>query len=99
MDRRTLKNLVVGMLAAAVLAIGLGIDDLRIGVMVGVISAIAVLAVAAWSGRRGRHTPWPRASAQLAADHAVVLWKPGCLYCERLLLRLGNDPRLTWVNV
>lgn len=29
----------------------------------------------------------------------MVLWKPGCLYCERLLLHLRSDSRVTWVNV
>lgn len=49
--------------------------------------------------RRGRHTPWSRASSQVAPGHAVVFWKPGCTYCERLLRAVGNDKRITWVNV
>ena len=28
-----------------------------------------------------------------------MLWKPGCLYCERLLRQLRSDDRMTWVNV
>ena len=29
----------------------------------------------------------------------MVFWKPGCRYCERLLLALRGDDRITWVNV
>ncbi|RCS74726.1 hypothetical protein CIK68_06665 [Brachybacterium alimentarium] len=29
----------------------------------------------------------------------MVLWKPGCFYCERLMLQIGKDARVTWVNV
>lgn len=83
----------------AVLAIALTFEDLRPGVVGGVLITLAILAVTAWSRRRGRHTSWPRASAQLAAGRALVLWKPGCLYCERLLLQLRKDSRITWVNV
>ena len=38
-------------------------------------------------------------AAMDTAGHAVVLWKPICLYCERLLRAVGADPRVTWVNV
>ncbi|TRY18805.1 hypothetical protein FOJ82_06750 [Tessaracoccus rhinocerotis] len=49
--------------------------------------------------RGGRHTPWERARRLVAPGHAVVFWKPGCSYCERLLRALGDDSRVTWVNV
>lgn len=49
--------------------------------------------------RRGRHTPWEEARERLAPGHAVVFWKPGCIYCERLLRALGDDRHITWVNV
>ena len=29
----------------------------------------------------------------------MVFWKPGCMYCERLLHAMGRDARVTWVNV
>ena len=29
----------------------------------------------------------------------MVLWKPGCTYCERLLLQLRGTPGISWVNV
>ncbi|GAA1489280.1 glutaredoxin family protein [Brachybacterium sacelli] len=99
MHRGTLPTLVVGTLAVAALALVLGADDHRDGVIVGVVGELGVIAVALWSGRRGRHTPWPRAMAALAPGRALVLWKPGCLYCERLMLQLRKDPRVIWVNV
>lgn len=49
--------------------------------------------------RRGRHTPWATARGLVAPEHAVVFWKPGCMYCERLLHAVGKDDRITWVNV
>lgn len=49
--------------------------------------------------RRGRHTPWQQARGLVAPGHAVVLWKPGCTFCERLLLAVGSNDRISWVNV
>lgn len=50
-------------------------------------------------GRTGRHVPWAQAKSRVTDGHAVVFWKPGCWYCERLLLTTGSDPSITWVNV
>lgn len=99
MDRRTLKSLAVGLLAVAALAVVLGSEDRREGLVVGVAGAVAVIVLTLWSGRRGRHISWSRSIELLEQGHAVVLWKPGCLYCERLMLQIGRDPRVTWVNV
>ena len=60
---------------------------------------VAGLLLLALLVRRGRHTPWQVARERLESGGAVVLWKPGCTYCERLLLALRDDARLTWVNV
>ena len=49
--------------------------------------------------RTGRHTPWSQARGRVAPGHAVVLWKPGCAFCELLLRAVGDDARVTWVNV
>ncbi|AXK46298.1 glutaredoxin family protein [Brachybacterium saurashtrense] len=89
------------LIAAGVLAMAvtIGVDDLRGGLVAGALGLLAVGALALWWGRRGRHTPWPRAEALRAEGQAVVLWKPGCMYCEMLLLQLRDDPRVTWVNV
>ena len=57
------------------------------------------LALVALNGRRGKHTSWERAERCIAPGHAVVFWKPGCMYCERLLHAMGRDARVTWVNV
>ncbi|ATG50773.1 hypothetical protein CFK38_03980 [Brachybacterium vulturis] len=91
----------LALVAVAILAMAavMAMDDLRQGIIAGVLGALVLAGAAVWSGRRGRHTPWARAEARISPDHAVVLWKPGCLYCERLLLQLGKDPRVTWVNV
>ncbi|MGO1926692.1 MAG: glutaredoxin family protein [Brachybacterium tyrofermentans] len=99
MDRRTLSSLAVGLGGVVVVAVVLGLEDLRAGVLTGVVGVVVVLGLTFWSARRGRHTPWPRAAEDLAAGCAVVLWKPGCVYCERLLLQIRSDPRVTWVNV
>lgn len=86
-------------LAILALAVVIGSGDLRQGLLVGTTGGLVLAAVTVWSGRRGRHIPWSRARRTITTDHAVVLWKPGCLYCERLLLQLRGDPQVTWVNV
>lgn len=45
------------------------------------------------------HVDWEQAQRDLAAGNAVVFWKPGCAFCEFLLLRLRSEERVTWVNV
>ncbi|MGO1200371.1 MAG: glutaredoxin family protein [Dermabacteraceae bacterium] len=95
-QRWSLAAVALGVLA---MAVTIGIDDLRQGILAGAVGALVVAVLAVWSGRRGRHTPWQLAAARIAPDHAVVLWKPSCLYCERLLLQLRSDPRVTWVTV
>ncbi|WP_420176451.1 glutaredoxin domain-containing protein [Luteococcus sp. OSA5] len=32
-------------------------------------------------------------------DHAIVYWRPGCPYCESLLRGLGDDERISLVNI
>ncbi|NLE97934.1 MAG: hypothetical protein GX596_08090 [Propionibacterium sp.] len=63
-----------------------------------VIALLAAL-LGAYMLRRGRHTPWVVADARRGPGHAVVFWKPGCMYCERLLRALRRDHDITWVNV
>ncbi|WP_114854101.1 hypothetical protein [Brachybacterium sp. YJGR34] len=99
MPRSQLASLLVVAAVILAMAVVMGIDDLGSGITAGVLGLLVVGALALWTGRRGRHTPWPRAAAQRAPEHAVVLWKPGCLYCETLLVQLRGDPRITWVNV
>ena len=64
-----------------------------------VFMAAVGLALVALNGRRGRHTSWAEAQDLLGMGHAVVFWKPGCSFCERLLRAVGDDDRVTWVNV
>lgn len=64
-----------------------------------VFMALVGLALVALNGRRGKHTSWRKAQGSIAPGHAVVFWKPGCVYCERLLHAVGKDSRVTWVNV
>ncbi len=62
-------------------------------------TGVVGLGFLAFSARRGRHTPWAKARQLVGPGHAVVFWKPGCMYCERLLRAIGRDDRVTWVNV
>lgn len=100
MTRRQRWTLLLMTLAILVIAVLVAQDgELLSGVAFGVLAVLVLHVYSWWARRRGRHTPWERATAQIAPDHAVVLWKPGCLYCERLLLQLRSDSRVTWVNV
>ena len=65
----------------------------------GIATGLVGVGFVAFQARRGRHTPWATARGLVASDHAVVFWKPGCVFCERLLLAVGKDDRITWVNV
>ena len=69
------------------------------GLTVGAVGVALIAGYGMWSLRTGRHTPWPEAEAALDSGSAVVLWKPGCMYCEQLLRALGDDDRVVWVNV
>lgn len=91
--------LAVAAMAALVVGWTLSRTSLAAGVGAGSGGVALVVAYAAWALRRGRHTPWPEAQAGVVPGRAVVLWKPGCPFCERLLRDLGDDPRITWVNV
>lgn len=51
------------------------------------------------ASRTAPHTDWSTAQGQVADDHAVVFWRPGCPFCMRLLQAVGDDPRVTWVNI
>ncbi len=63
-------------------------------------TAVLGVGFVAFTARRGRHTPWSTASGLVGPGHAVVFWKPGCMFCERLLRAVGkDDERVTWVNV
>ena len=97
---RTLVSLTItGLLAVAVAAalVGTANPGQRWAVLAGGLLFVAVLV--GWHARRGRHTPWAQAQQRIAPGHAVVLWKPGCTFCEVLLQALRRDPRVTWVNV
>ena len=92
------------LVALAVVAVAAGVAVGRSsGVSAGLgVSAVALALTGAygwWSLRTGPHVSWTQATEQLAQGQAVVLWKPGCVYCERLLRALGRNERVTWVNV
>lgn len=95
------RVLPVGALAVLVVTVSilLARDSGRTGVLAFGVGALVVAACAHMMFRSGSHTPWPVARDRVAPGHAVVLWKPGCPYCERLLRSLGKDERVTWVNV
>lgn len=52
-----------------------------------------------WSYRRGRHVPLAQAQTASAESGGLMLWKPGCVYCERLIVGLRGEGRVQWVNV
>lgn len=100
------------MRTASIIMVGLaGITALLLVVRVwqdgSPVVAVGLTAVALmfmlWFGRRllrrGAHSEWATAQRALADGQAVVLWKPGCGYCERLIAALEHHPRITWVNV
>lgn len=49
--------------------------------------------------QRQPQTTWASAQSLLAADHAVVLWKPDCEFSAQLMDELKDHPAITWVNV
>ena len=64
-----------------------------------VVIVVLVVVLARMAKRTGPHVSWEQAQQDLAAGKAVVLWKPGCVFCERLLVQLRKNERVTWVNV
>lgn len=97
MMKRRLVSIIVVVVAFSV-AIFLLIDN-DAPIWLVVFMAIVGLALVALNGRKGRHTSWAQARTHVGAGHAVVFWKPGCMYCERLLRAVGNNKHVTWVNV
>ncbi|WP_232547586.1 glutaredoxin family protein [Propioniciclava soli] len=89
----------VGVLLVGVTAVLLGRENATQGWLVAGVGTVAVVALLLWQGRVGLHTPWSTARSRVAPGHAVVLWKPGCTFCEILQRALRRDPRVTWVNV
>ena len=97
MLKRRIVSIVVVVVAFGV-AIFLLIDN-DAPVWLVVFMGLVGIALVALNGRRGRHTAWGDAQEWMGPGHAVVFWKPGCMYCERLLRAVGDDDRVTWVNV
>lgn len=63
-----------------------------------VIAVVASTGLSWWFYRLMR--PGPHVDLdQAPADHVVVFWKPGCLYCVRLLERFEDSERISWVNI
>lgn len=97
--RTAVSTTIVGLLAVAL--IGLAASKLHLWVGIG--TAVVVLLALGLVMRRvyqtGPHTEWTEARDLVERGHAVVLWKPTCGYCERLLRAVGKNPRVTWVNV
>ena len=96
MKKRLMSILVV--VVAFSVAIFLLVDNDAPIWLVVFMAAVGV-ALVALNGRRGRHTSWAEAQGQMGTGHAVVFWKPGCMFCEQLLRAVGDDARVTWVNV
>jgi mycoredoxin len=64
----------------------------------------AVLLAGAWAispAFRGPHTPWSSLREDAGRTSAVVIfWRPGCMYCLRMMAILGpSGRRASWVNI
>lgn len=89
----------MGALVAATIGLTVGQASAWGGVAAALATLLATGLIVRRAYRTGPHTAWEQARHQLAQGQAVVLWKPTCLFCERLLRAVGDDPRVTWVNV
>ncbi|WP_432559007.1 glutaredoxin family protein [Granulicoccus sp. GXG6511] len=98
-NKTALLTIVTGALGAAALGLWLGKMNLWLGIVAALLVLLGVGALVRRVLQPGRHTPWAEARTRLAPGHAVVLWKPTCAYCEQLLRAVGDDSRVTWVNV
>ena len=100
MRSRTIATVIVLLIVLSVLLTwGIVRSDATM-IASGAAGLAATIGLGWFSLRRGRHVPLERARA-LAADDgaAIVLWKPGCGYCEVLLHRLRGRDDIAWVNV
>ncbi|WP_336714453.1 glutaredoxin domain-containing protein [Arthrobacter sp. USHLN218] len=64
----------------------------------------AVLLAGAWiisPAFRGPHTPWARLQEETGrTGRVVIFWRPGCMYCLRMMAMLGLSGRKAhWVNI
>lgn len=92
-----MRWVVPGVIAAAGMAIGgyqwATNDPVAAFIVVG-----AALVLSWWFHRLLR--PGPHISLdQVPAGHLVVFWKPGCLYCVRLMERFESSAGISWVNI
>lgn len=90
---------VSGVVGAGVAGVVLGRTNVWLGVGAALVLLGGVALMLYLICRTGPHTPWAQARPLVAPGHAVVLWKPTCGYCERLLRAVGRHPQVTWVNV
>lgn len=70
-------------------------------IVLAVLFLLLSVAFAWWSLRKGRHVALADAERQIADGQAVAIgfWKPGCMYCERLMRSLRDREDIAWVNV
>lgn len=89
--------LVPGVIAVAGLALA-GYQWAAGDPVAALIAAAAGMALGWWFHRLlrpGAHVDLDR----VPAGHLVVFWKPGCLYCVRLLERFESSTGISWVNI
>lgn len=98
MSRKSLWTGVFVLGAAMVTVSGWADSPVR-AILTGGLFLVIGLAFTQWSYRRGRHVSLAQAQEATRGSGGIVFWKPGCVYCERLLRACGKDPRLQWVNV
>lgn len=71
--------------------------------VLGVLVALSVLLISWWmspfsGGRTTRHADVMALPAE--QRRAVIYWRPGCIFCQRLKGGLGADAKkATWINI
>lgn len=99
MRRQVIANLaVLYVVVLGLLAWGLVRHDSSL-VAIGLAALLAAAAFSWFSLRRGRHMPLAQARERAQDESAIALWKPGCVYCERLQRALRHRDDVAWVNV
>jgi mycoredoxin len=74
------------------------------GQWVQAVVAAAILLAAAWFGSPvfgGRQQPWSTLRQRQKDEPGVVIfWRPGCVYCMRMMASLGRARgKAQWVNI
>jgi glutaredoxin len=76
--------------------------DLVVASILLVATTMASIGLVWWTRphRGGFHQSHAAAQAAAGPDDVIVYWRPGCIFCDRLKLGLGDaSAHVTWVNI